>query len=82
MIFPHIDNTQYTLKKNIKNEHKKLGHPFSWLATGDGNYISLQLEQLECLHSEDIPRRLMITHTIESYGIPSKKKKTKSKLQI
>ena len=37
--------------------------------------------QLECLHSEDTPRRLMITHTIESYWIPSQKK-TKWKLQI
>ena len=27
--------------------------------------------KLECLHSEDTPRRLMITHTIESYWIPS-----------
>ena len=30
---------------------------------------------------KDTPRRLMITHTIESYWIPSQKK-TKSKLQI
>ena len=30
-----------------------------------------QLEQLERLRSEDTPRRLMITHTIESYRIPS-----------
>ena len=30
---------------------------------------------------EDTPRRLMITHTIESYWIPSQKK-TKSNLQI
>ena len=37
--------------------------------------------QLERLHSEDTHRRLMITHTIESYWIPSQKK-TKSKLQI
>ena len=37
--------------------------------------------QLECLRSEETPRRLMITHTIESYWIPSQKK-TKSKLQI
>ena len=37
-----------------------------------------KLEQLECL---DTPHRLMITHTIESYWIPSQKK-TKSKLQI
>ena len=40
-----------------------------------------QLEQLERLRSEDTPRRLMITHTIESYWIPSQKK-TKSKSQI
>ena len=33
----------------------------------------IKLEQLERLRSEDIPRRLMITHTIESYWIPSKK---------
>ena len=42
---------------------------------------SQELEQLECLHSEDTPRRLMITHTIKPYWIPSQKK-TKSKLQI
>ena len=41
----------------------------------------IQLEQLERLRSEDTPRRLMITHTIESYWIPSQKT-TKSKLQI
>ena len=40
-----------------------------------------KLEQLERLRSEDTPWRLMITHTIESYWIPSQKK-TKSKLQI
>ena len=39
------------------------------------------LEQLERLRSEDTPSCLMITHTIESYWIPSQKK-TKSKLQI
>ena len=33
----------------------------------------MQLEQLERLRSEDTPRRLMITHTIESYLIPSPK---------
>ena len=38
-----------------------------------------QLEQLERLRSVDTPRRLMITHTIESYWIPSQKN-TKSKL--
>ena len=40
-----------------------------------------KLEQLEHLRSEDTPHRLMITHTIESYWIPTQKK-TKSKLQI
>ena len=44
-------------------------------------YGQAKLEQLERLCSEDTPRRLMITHTIESYWIPSQKK-TKSKLQI
>ena len=43
--------------------------------------IQIKLEQLERLHSENTPSRLMITHTIESYWIPSQKK-TKSKLQI
>ena len=32
-----------------------------------------QLDQLERQRSEDTPRRLMITHTIELYWIPSKK---------
>ena len=40
--------------------------------------INNKLEQLERLRSEDTPRCLMITHTIESYWIPSQKK-TKSK---
>ena len=34
----------------------------------------LKLEQLERLRSEDTPRRLMITHTIESCWIPSQNK--------
>ena len=38
-------------------------------------------KQLERLRSEDTPHRLMITHIIESYWIPSQTK-TKSKLQI
>ena len=37
--------------------------------------------KLERLRFEDTPRRLMITHSIESYWIPSQKK-TKLKLQI
>ena len=45
------------------------------------HFFTLKLEQLERLRSEDTPYRLMITHTIESYRIPSQKK-TKSKLQI
>ena len=32
-----------------------------------------KLEQLERLRSEETPRRLMISHTIESYWIPSQK---------
>ena len=49
--------------------------------TGEALFLSLLLEQLERLRSEDTPCRLMITHTIKSYWIPSQKK-TKSKLQI
>ena len=37
-------------------------------------YTHIQLGQLECLHSEDSPRHLMITHTTELYWIPSQKK--------
>ena len=57
--------------------------PMSWFAKFELNPIRklLELEQLERLCSEDTPRCLMITHTIESYWIPSQKK-TKSKLQI
>ena len=33
--------------------------------------VQNKLEQLERLRSEDTPRRLMITHTIESCWIPS-----------
>ena len=47
-----------------------------------------QLEQLERLRSEDTPRRLMITHTIDqfilltsSYRIPSQKKVKAEKLE-
>ena len=40
-----------------------------------------KLEQLERLRFEDTPRRLMITHTIESYWIPSQKM-TKLKFHI
>ena len=55
----------------------------SWqVQNGNLNQSELsKLEQLERLRSEDTPRRLMITHTIESYWIPSQKM-TKSKLQI
>ena len=47
-----------------------------------------QLEQLESLRSEDTPRRLMITHTIDqfilmtsSYWIPSQNKVKAEKLE-
>ena len=59
----------YRLRPSLKNT------PYLYL------YLQIQLEQLERLRSEDTPRRLMITHTIESYWIPSQKM-TKSKLQI
>ena len=63
-----------------------------WLIAGESKLIMgldlwlllskhKKLEQLERLRFEDTPRRLMITHTIESYWIPSRKK-TKSKLQL
>ena len=41
-------------------------------------YVREKLEQLERLHSDDTPRRLMITHTIESYWIPSHNKTSQS----
>ena len=43
--------------------------------------LNFKLEQIECLRSENTPRRPMITHTIDSYQIPCHNK-TKSKLQI
>ena len=45
-----------------------------YLVIGMGPGIQTQLEQLERLRSEDTPRRLMITHTIESCWIPSQNK--------
>ena len=45
------------------------------------NEQQVKLEQLECLRSENTPCHHMITHTIDSYLIPSQNK-TKSKLQI
>ena len=39
--------------------------------------LQIQLEQLERLRSEDTPRRLMITHTIESYWIQSQNESRK-----
>ena len=40
----------------------------------ESNWFSTQLEQLERLRSEDTPRRLMITHIIESCWNPSQNK--------
>ena len=37
-------------------------------------YSNRQLEQLERLRSKCTPHRPMITHTIDSYQIPSEKK--------
>ena len=50
IIFPHIDNAQYTgqnqlyekiKKRNIKKQTKKWGHPFSWLAIWESNSTSV-----------------------------------------
>ena len=67
--------------KEIQIVVQKLSREQESAAGGGGVRTGTKLEQLECLRSEDTPRRLMITHTIESYWIPSQKK-TKSKLQI
>ena len=61
------------LKNSIANTGRLNGITNCW--------IGEKLQQLECLRSEDTPHHLMITHTIESYWIPSQKK-TKSKLQL
>ena len=53
----------------------------TWVLFVSMMFDKQKLEWLERLRSEDTPRRLMITHAIESYWIPSRKK-TKSKLQI
>ena len=45
----------------------------SWSFTQTFVLVQIKLEQLERLRSEDTPCRLMITHTIESYWIPSQK---------
>ena len=51
-------------------------------------HYQIKLEQLERLRSEDTPRRLMITHTIDqfilltsSYRIPSQNKVKAEKLK-
>ena len=52
---------------------KSVGVRRSKFKTGP-NKIWIKLEQLERLRSEDTPRHLMITHTIESCWIPSHNK--------
>ena len=44
----------------------------------DTEHPDAKLEQLERLRSEDTPRRLLITHTIESYWIPSQRWQSQS----
>ena len=50
--------------------HLLLSH-ISWTTTDFktkiNNQIHIKLEQLECLRSEDTPRRPMITHTIDQF---------------
>ena len=62
----------------IHNRHP-ISRPYGWRMGCLLRGICRKLEQLKCLRSEDTTRRLMITHTIESYWIPSQKK---TKLQI
>ena len=61
------------------NDHYKVLHRSWHLGYGhsDGSWL-VKLERLERLHSEDTPRHLMITHSIESYWIPSQKKTSES----
>ena len=70
----------------IPYTHKSaFGHPMVYMTRHDFflNFLwssifflssLIKLEQLERLRSEDTPRRLMITHTIESCWIPSQNK--------
>ena len=43
--------------------------------------LILQLEQLECLHSEDYPCCHMITHTIDQFILDPKSKQDKVKVK-
>ena len=58
----------------IKNKHKKVRVPINLTCHWRQKlYTNLRLEQLERLRSENTPHRPMITHTIDSYQIPSQK---------
>ena len=74
----HISCVIMTYTLELLSSLTKITHHLQVTKTNKKQH---KLEQLERLRSEDTPRRLMITHTIESYWIPSQKK-TKSKLQI
>ena len=91
VIWPHGINTHLRFNSCLNCRHPRIQFPCAYSKSSvdfldttvklvDGS-LQTELEQLERLRSEDTPRRLMITHTIESYRIPSQKK-TKSKLQI
>ena len=72
--------TQVINKQSIKSQNYWF---FVWgihLWLVDSPYIEpvMKLEQLEHLHSENTPRRSMITHTIDSYWIPSENKTSQS----
>ena len=59
---------QYQWKRRPYTSTEIAGAPFNNM---DKLQFQYELEQLERLRSEDTPRRLMITNTIESCWIPS-----------
>ena len=79
MVFPPSWLTNQIVQRN--KEMSPFVHENGPLWVWGPNIPKKKLERLGRLRSEDTLRRLMITHSIESYWIPSQKK-TKSKLQI
>ena len=71
----------FVIYRGIYDQYRTLGIKHNGLAMREAKY---ELEQLERPCPENTPHphpHLMITHTIDSYWIPSQKK-TKSKIQI
>ena len=75
-VFFQTDENQSMLVQLLKSRHylklqMKVFHCLDLKCTQATQLVLIKLEQLERLRSEDTPRRLMITHTIESCWIPS-----------